>query len=161
MAAVKCFVGHTMAAAGGDQLVSCIGTWTDGVIPGITTIDEVADDVSGDRLRMSSRHIEGQPTDTDVAFLNAKGFGGNNATAWVMAPHVVEQQLEASFDQDALNGWRQKRDATRAAAAEYDAKASTGDLGVVYKFDHDVRHGEHVTMTEDELRIEGHKPIPL
>ncbi len=161
VAAIKCFVGHTMAAAGGDQLASCLGTWADGVIPGIATIDGPADDISGDRLRIDSEHITGAATDYDVAFLNAKGFGGNNATAWVAGPHVVQQQLEQTFGGDAMSAWRDRVEITRAKAAEYDAAASKGDLGVTYKFDHDVRQGEHVTMTVDELLIEGHGPIAL
>jgi acetoacetyl-[acyl-carrier protein] synthase len=39
VAAIKCYVGHTMAAAGGDQIASTLGTWRDGIVPGIPTID--------------------------------------------------------------------------------------------------------------------------
>ncbi|NCF33091.1 MAG: beta-ketoacyl synthase, partial [Proteobacteria bacterium] len=49
--AVKCFVGHSMAPAGGDQLAAILGAWQDGLVPGITTIDHIADDVHHDHLQ--------------------------------------------------------------------------------------------------------------
>ena len=45
VAAIKCFVGHTMAAAGGDQLASTLGVFARGILPGITTIDGIKGNV--------------------------------------------------------------------------------------------------------------------
>jgi acetoacetyl-[acyl-carrier protein] synthase len=81
VAAVKCFVGHTMAAAGGDQLASSLGVFAHGILPGIATIDTVAPDVQHAHLRLSPEPMQRDPAEWDVSFLNSKGFGGNNATA--------------------------------------------------------------------------------
>ena len=94
VAAIKCFVGHTMAAAGGDQLASSLGVFAHGILPGITTIDAVAADVQQERLRISPSPLQRSPADWDASFLNAKGFGGNNATATVVSPRVATQWLE-------------------------------------------------------------------
>ena len=45
VAAVKAYLGHTLAPAAGDQLTSALGTWKYGLIPGIATIDHLAEDV--------------------------------------------------------------------------------------------------------------------
>ncbi len=45
VAAVKAYLGHTIAPASGDQLAAALGVFHYGVLPGIATIDEVADDV--------------------------------------------------------------------------------------------------------------------
>ena len=37
--AIKSYVGHSIASASGDQLTTSLGTWSDGFIPGILTID--------------------------------------------------------------------------------------------------------------------------
>jgi len=161
VAAIKCYVGHTMAAAGGDQISSALGTWRDGVVPGIATIDEPADDVHAERLRISKDHFDAGPEQLDAVFVNSKGFGGNNATAWLAAPHVVERQLAAVHGQAALDGWRRRVEATRERANAYDKAASAGDLRVVYKFDHAVRDGSHVSLDRDLLHIEGYGPIRL
>ncbi len=161
VAAIKCYVGHTMAGAGGDQIASALGTWRDGVVPGIPTIDAVAHDVRAERLRISRQHLELGGENLDVAFVNAKGFGGNNATAWVTAPHVVERQLEQTHGVAELHRWRRRLAATRKRAAEYDQAASAGDLKVIYKFDHEVRDERHVKVARDRLEIEGYGPIRL
>ena len=42
---IKSYLGHSLAAAGGDQIISSIGTFNDKYIPGIKTIPEVAENV--------------------------------------------------------------------------------------------------------------------
>ena len=46
VAAIKSYVGHSLAAAAGDQLTATLGIWQHGVIPRINTIDALADDVA-------------------------------------------------------------------------------------------------------------------
>ncbi len=60
--AVKAYVGHSLAPAGGDQLAAIVGAWHHGWIPGITTIDHIADDVHREHLRFSMKHVEIDPT---------------------------------------------------------------------------------------------------
>lgn len=161
VAAIKCYVGHTMAAAGGDQIVSALGTWKDGLVPGIATIDGVAADVAGERLRLAPEHLECGTGALDVAFVNSKGFGGNNATAWVTAPHVVERRLEERHGAAAMAAWRSRVEETRARSAEHDRRATAGEPTVVYKFDHEVRDARHVRVEKDRLEIEGLGSIAL
>jgi acetoacetyl-[acyl-carrier protein] synthase len=161
VAAIKSYVGHTMGAAGGDQIASALGTWHDGIVPGIPTLDAIAPDVRAERLRLSRDHLPLEPDALDVAFINSKGFGGNNATAWLTAPHVVERQLAAAHGRAAVDGWRERVEGTRARAAERDRAASAGDLGVVYKFDHNVRDDRHVRVEKDRIEIEGYGSIEL
>ena len=150
-----------MAAAGGDQLMSTLGTWRDGIVPGIETIDGPASDVAGERLHIGPDHLSRDPSEWDVAFLNAKGFGGNNATAWVSAPHIVERQLEESFGPARVAGWRERVLEARESAARNDEAASAGEFAVTYKFDHDVRSASHVTLNQQRLEIEGCGSIEL
>jgi acetoacetyl-[acyl-carrier protein] synthase len=160
LAAIKCFVGHTMAVSGLDQLVNTLGVFRYGVIPGITTIDRVADDVCASHLRISPLHLKRDRL--DVAFLNAKGFGGNNATATVLSPQVCETLLEKKHGARALAKWRDQVVHTRAQALVYDREATAGKIETIYRFDHDVRGDEHIHMSRDELRVDGYQqPISL
>ena len=45
VAAVKCYLGHSLAVASGDQLAMALGTWDSGWLPGIETSDTLAEDV--------------------------------------------------------------------------------------------------------------------
>jgi acetoacetyl-[acyl-carrier protein] synthase len=161
VAAIKCFVGHTMAAAGGDQLASSLGVFAHGILPGITTITEVAADVERERLRFSSSPLERSPTDWDASFLNAKGFGGNNATATVVSPGVASRWLTQRHGERALAAWRRRNESTLEAAAEWDRAMTEGTAKIVYRFDHEVRSEEHVRIEDGQLHIEGLAPISL
>ena len=91
--AVKCYVGHSMAPAGADQLSAILGAWADGIVPGITTIDHIASDVHQKGLNISMRHTEIDMTACRSAFVNSKGFGGNNATGLFLSPIQTEEML--------------------------------------------------------------------
>ena len=160
VAAVKCFLGHTMAVSGLDQLVNTLGVFRYGIIPGVTTIDRVADDVYASHLRIAPTHLVRELL--DVAFLNAKGFGGNNATATVLSPHFAETLLEKKHGVQTMATWRDKVAHTRAQAVAYDREATAGKIETIYRFDHDVRVDAHIHMSRDELRVDGYRqPISL
>jgi len=161
VAAIKCFVGHTMAAAGGDQLASTLGVFAHGIVPGITTIDEVAADVVQAGLRFSPSPLQRSPADWDASFLNAKGFGGNNATATVVSPGLASRWLEQRHGRRALTAWRQRNESAIEAAAEWDRALTEGTATMVYRFDHEVRSEEHVRIEDGKLHIEGLVPISL
>jgi acetoacetyl-[acyl-carrier protein] synthase len=161
VAAVKCFVGHTMAAAGGDQLASTLGVFEHGIVPGIATIDEVAADVERSHLRISSQPLQRDPADWDASFLNAKGFGGNNATATIVSPRVVLDKLQRLHGAAALANWRRRNEAVVQQAGRWDRALTEGTAEIVYRFDHEVRTEDHVRIDGDVMHIEGLPPISL
>jgi acetoacetyl-[acyl-carrier protein] synthase len=161
VAAIKCFVGHTMAAAGGDQLVSSLGVFEHGTLPGIATIDEVAADVERAHLRLSPRPSHRTPTDWDLSFLNAKGFGGNNATATIVSPRIAGQWLEQRYDGRTLAAWRERSEAVVRKAADWDRALDDGTAEIVYRFDHEVRNEQHVRIEDGMMYVEGLAPISL
>jgi len=161
VAAIKCFVGHTMAAAGGDQLTSSLGVFEHGVLPGIATIDDVADDVEREHLRFSPQPVKRDPADWDVSFLNAKGFGGNNATATIASPRVALEWLERRHGSAALATWRRGNEPVVQQARQWDRALTEGTAEIVYRFDHHVRSEEHVRIEGETMYIAGMPPISL
>lgn len=158
VAAIKAYIGHTMGVAAGDQLVSSLGVWSDGWIPGIKTIDHVADDVQRSHLLIGCEHIEVDPQAVDSAILNAKGFGGNNASAPVLAPHIVQRMLQSRHGSKAMADYRQRNEAVAQAAADYDEASCNGDWRVVYRFDHNVLRGEDLTLSSHSIGVPGFGP---
>jgi len=161
VAAIKCFVGHTMAAAGGDQLTSTLGVFAHGVVPGIATIEEVAADVEQGHLRLSREPLQRTAADWDVSFLNAKGFGGNNATATVASPRIAMQWLEQRHGSAALQAWRERNEATVERSTQWDRDLTDGTAQITYRFDHEVRNEGHVRIEDETMYIEGLPPISL
>ncbi len=153
--AVKAYVGHSMAPAGGDQLAAMLGTWANGLLPGITTIDHIAEDVHASHLTLPMSHLELDPAQLKGAFINSKGFGGNNATGFFLSPRVTEQMLTKRWGAKQMQAYRRKNDAVANAAAEYDAAADRGEVAPIYQFGQGVLTGEDLSISKDRIEIPG------
>ena len=153
--AVKAYLGHTVAAASGDQLVTSLGVFARGILPGITTVDRIADDVHHRFLDLSLSHVERAPESLDVAFLNSKGFGGNNATASILAPHVVETMLAKRHGGAAITAYRKANERVSERAQAYDDQASRGDLNAIYRFGEGLIDESGIALNGDKLEVPG------
>jgi len=162
VAAIKAYVGHSLGPAGGDQLAAALGAMTEGWLPGITTIDHIADDVHRANLHLSMAHLELDPTTQDGAFINSKGFGGNNATGFFLSPRVVEHMLARRWGTVRMQEYRRRLDAVSEAAAAYDEAADDGRIVPIYRFGEGVLDGGDLAMSADAIRVPGYaKPISL
>lgn len=155
VSAVKSRVGHSLATAAGDQLMATLGIWQHGLVPGITTIDRVADDVHQARLQVVIDHLQVGRDGLDVAFLNAKGFGGNNATAMVIAPHRVQEMLEKRHGQSAMVAWRQRNEAVAEAAEAYEQGMCKGAISPMYRFGEDVITDSDIQLDRERVVLGG------
>lgn len=159
VAAIKAFVGHSQGSAAGDQLASALGSFAHGMLPGIPTLDAVADDVYAERLGFSRTPV---PFDADAGFLNAKGFGGNNATGVVLSPRVTEQLLAKRHGQAAIHAWKDRRESVREAAADYLERADAGHYQPRYQFGEAVLEGTELKVHADRIHIPGYaQPVSL
>ncbi len=162
VAAVKAYLGHTLAPASGDQLTSALGTWKYGFIPGIATIDHIADDVHASHLTIGSGHIERPPESLDVAFINSKGFGGNNATGLALSPNLTLKMLEKRHGRDELLAHARRNESVREKARDYDQQASYGEATPIYQFGEGVLEGEDLDFNDATIQIPGfEQPIEL
>lgn len=160
--AVKAYVGHSLAPAGGDQLAAIVGAWHHGWIPGITTIDHVADDVHREHLRFSMKHVEIDPTKMDGAFINSKGFGGNNATALILSPTVTRKMLTQKHGAAALKAHERKHEGIRRQIDDYDVRMSRGEVAPIYQFGEGVLEATDLTITDTRISVPGYAlPIEL
>lgn len=156
LSAVKSYLGHSLGAASADQLAATLGVWKYGYIPGITTIDRIADDVYSSHLNILTDHLDVGPQGTDAAVLNAKGFGGNNATAGILAPHVVSRMLGKKYGQQNMRDYAVRNEAVAEQAAQYDADAIKGLTKPLYHFGTNVRDGDEVFLSDQEIKITGY-----
>jgi acetoacetyl-[acyl-carrier protein] synthase len=155
VSAIKCFVGHSLGAASGDQLHAALGTWADGIIPGIATIDHVASDVNHSNLDLSPQHKHVGKGTMLAAFINSKGFGGNNATGLVLSPQFTEVSLARRHGAAALARWQECHGAVVAMAQRYDDEAVAGRYAPLYRFGEGVIDGKDVQVTAHEVRLPG------
>lgn len=162
VAAVKAYLGHTMAAASGDQATSALGTWRYGYIPGIATIDRIADDVHCSHLDLNPEHVRVSPESLDAAIINSKGFGGNNATGVVLSPFVTQRLLRQRHGTSALANWQRRNETARIAADEYDRICSESGMRPIYHFGEGVLTEGDLLLSDQEIQVSGYKyPMSL
>ena len=160
--AVKCYVGHSMAPAGGDQLAAIIGAWQDGWVPGVTTIDHIAEDVHDSNLNISMQHTEIDSEAMPAAFVNSKGFGGNNATGLFLSPQQTTRMMTQRWGKDALKAHQKLNEAVLERAEHYNQHADDGTMLPIYQFGEGVLEGADLAILADEIKVPGFsQPVSL
>lgn len=153
---VKCYLGHSLGAAAGDQVMASLGAFADGWVPGIFTLDEVADDVHRRHLRFSQAHVECGRDGMAATLVNAKGFGGNNATALLLSPAETLAMLQRRHGSRALQDWERRLEATRPGREQAEARADQGEPRVSYRFGEGVLGGDDLKLSAEGLKLPGH-----
>lgn len=153
IAAVKAFVGHSLATASGDQLISALGTFKYGLLPGIKTVDRFADDIHNEHLSLSMRDV--RRDDLEVCFINSKGFGGNNATGVLLSPQVTEKMLRKRHGEAAFADYCARREATREAARRYDEQALKGQFDILYHFGQGMIDDHAIELSPEGIKVPG------
>lgn len=151
--AVKSYVGHSVGAAAGDQLMSALGTFKYGIIPGIKTVTALAKDVHQKRLNFAlNDNITTMKM--EVAFINSKGFGGNNASAILLSADKTNEMLLKRYG-DRFMDYIDPRETTRKSAADYAFQADRGNLAVIYRFGEELIDEQAVVITTTGMSIPG------
>ena len=164
VAAIKSYVGHSVGAAGGDQLMAALGVWQYGWIPGIKTIDHIADDVYQSNLNILTDHYFAGERGADMqgVILNSKGFGGNNASALILSPNHTMTMLENKYGPTAIAAYKEKNSLVKAQSEAMDLKTCQGNERVIYKFGESVMDQSSVSMTQEHISLsEFAEPIEL
>lgn len=160
VAAPKAYLGHTIGPASGDQVAWALGVFEYNIMPGITTIDKVADDVYSDNLNIATDHWHCH--EMDVAFINSKGFGGNNATATLLSPNVTLSMMEKRHGGSAMATYNDKLASVEEAQAIYQKKADNAQFELIYRFGDGVLTDEDIELTSASISMKGlANPIEL
>ena len=150
VSAPKAFVGHTIGAASGDQLAIALGVFSDNIMPGVTTIDKVADDVYADRLNIATKHWTCD--NMDVAFINSKGFGGNNATATIISPSVTLDMMQKRYG-DEMSLYQTRLSDVEQSQAKYKDNADKGLFDLIYRFGETQMDENDIEITAEEIKL--------
>ena len=155
---IKSYLGHSMAPASGDQLTSTLGTWDQGIIPGIHSTSSVADDVYHDNLNILLDDQIQEKGFFSAAFLNAKGFGGNNASALVLSPKESISLLNKKYSTTKMKNYISKNKEVVLKSNKHNKQCLKGNYNIIYKFNENVLQGEEDVMIEkDKISLKGFK----
>ena len=156
--ALKGMLGHTMGPAAGDELMVALGIWNQGIIPGISTTNKLAQDVSSENLKFCLENTEVEKETIDTIFLNAKGFGGNNGSCGVVSPYFIESLL----DKKTLNKHKTMVSETNYAREEYFEQSINGSYELIYKSNEEILDPDiDMTISKDRVTLKSFKDIDL
>ena len=112
---------------------------------------------SPESLAFSNTHREIDSASLHYALINAKGFGGNNATAGLLSPGVTERMMKSRYSGSEWQAWQAANEAVREKQQSYDEEMIAGTRMPVYKFDHNVLQDDDVRFVDQELVIGDHR----
>ena len=155
---LKGALGHTMGPAAGDELMTAIGFWKHGFIPGINTTKKLAEDVYKDNLNFILEDAEKDKESIDAIYLNAKGFGGNNASAGIISPKIAIDLAKEEFSKNEHLKYQQNKEKVLESSLNYQESCKKGDYRVIYRFNEEVLEGlEDIEISEEGIKLKGFK----
>ena len=156
--ALKGMLGHTMGPAAGDELITALGIWNHGLIPGINTTKKLANDVLSDNLDFCLNTREVDKEQIDAIYLNAKGFGGNNGSCGVVSPSFIKSKINKRD----FKNYEEKLSETEAKRKVYLEESNNGNYDLIYRFKEEVLDpSEDMKITKDKISISDYKDIDL
>ncbi|KGK42844.1 hypothetical protein LH51_04085 [Nitrincola sp. A-D6] len=96
----------------------------------------------------------------DSVLINAKGFGGNNASAVILSPQITETLLSKRYSSAQMQHWQLRREKVKETAQAYDLSATRGISRPLYLYDHQVLTGEDLSISDQEIKLPGY-PNPV
>ena len=159
---LKGYLGHTMGPAGGDQLACSLGIIDRGIIPGLNSTPKLADDVITKNLNFCMKHEEIDTSDLDAFFLNAKGFGGNNATTSIYKSNFVTKMLPKLFSKSKLTSYEAALEKTRENKLVYNSNCLEGNFNLIYRANEEILNPEtDLEMTSEAIKLKDYPEIKL
>ncbi|MEJ2042524.1 MAG: beta-ketoacyl synthase [Reinekea sp.] len=152
VSAIKSYLGHSLGPAAADQITSALGVWNTGLIPGINSIDHIAEDVHQSHLNILLNHQEVSDPMLGT-IINSKGFGGNNASALILSPEKTRQLMAQRHGNATFNAYQDRNQNVLAAQQQYDAKTCQSGLEVIYSFGQAVMTDDDIEMNEQRIRL--------
>ena len=153
--AVKAHLGHSISAASADQLLMTLGSWNYGVLPGITTASEIAPDVHKSHLTIPLSHTKVSTEEIPVCFINSKGFGGNNASAWVLSGSASREHLKTLVTEAEWHSYIAKNEKIREAQQAYLSAVAKENLPLPYRDKEDQPEPDDIELTADGMKLPG------
>ena len=161
---VKSYVGHSIGSAAGDQLACALGSFQYGVIPGIKTIDHIAEDVHNSHLNilMQDKEFDLAQHEMQASIINSKGFGGNNASALLLSPEQTKTMLKQKHGDATLTSYLNSNEKVALSSKQNDELAVQGEEKAVYHFGNHVISDEQLSLSTTEIKVAGaEKAIPM
>ncbi len=155
VSAIKSYVGHSLGPAAADQITAALGVWHTGFIPGIKTIDHIADDVHDSHLNILMDHSYAGEQGQNMlgTVINSKGFGGNNASALILSPVKTKELMQQRHGTTLFKQYLNANEQVIEAQIAYDQTSRQEGVSAIYSFGESVMSEKDITMSTTEISL--------
>jgi acetoacetyl-[acyl-carrier protein] synthase len=155
VSAVKSYVGHSLGPAAADQITAALGVWNTGFVPGIKSIDHIAEDVHNSNLNilMDHHHAGHEGSEMLGTVVNSKGFGGNNASALILSPAKTKELMKQRHGAKNYLDYQVRNEAVAEAQSEFDKNTRTTGLKAIYSFGETVMSEKDIEISEENISL--------
>jgi len=154
--AIKSYLGHTLGAASGDQVMAALGAFSLGHVPKIQNLKALGSGVSHKHLQFLSGHLQ-RPF--DLCLVNSKGFGGHNATASVLSPKFAGAWLRRKAGAKGKKAYEKKTHDLEKKRLAWEEAYLKGAQMIHYHADRLVSEKNIESITKAGMKIRGHKKV--
>ena len=88
-----------------------------------------------------------------AAFINSKGFGGNNATGLLLSPQQTLTMLSKKYGEKTIHDYLKRNEPIKEKAQANDKKACEGKEEITFNFGENVIEDEDVNLTIDTMKL--------
>ena len=97
----------------------------------------------------------------DSIYLNAKGFGGNNASAGIISPTRAMDLAKKEFSSSDLKNYANKKEKVLESSEKYQDDCRKGEYKVIYRFNEEVLEGlDDIKISDEGIELKGF-PHPI
>jgi acetoacetyl-[acyl-carrier protein] synthase len=155
VSAVKSYLGHSLGPAAADQMTAALGVWNTGYVPGIKSINHIADDVFDSNLNILTDHLNVGENGKEMAgaIVNSKGFGGNNASALILSPEKTLSLMEQRHGKATMTAYQKLNEAVLDSQATYDEKTRKEGVTAMYSFGESVMNENDIELTDSGIKL--------
>ncbi|MDN3649749.1 beta-ketoacyl synthase [Reinekea marina] len=155
VSAVKSYVGHSLGPAAADQITAALGVWHTGFVPGIKTIDHIADDVLDSNLNiLMDHHAVGEHgAEMLGTVINSKGFGGNNASALILSPEKTKALMKQRHGEKSFTKYQVRNENVLEQQAKFDENTRLNGLSVTYSFGESVMSDKDISFDQESFKL--------
>ena len=108
------------------------------------------------------KHEEIDTSELDAFFLNAKGFGGNNATTSIYKSDFVTKILPNLFSKSKLNAYETALEKTRENKLVYNSNCLEGNFNLIYRANEEILNPEtDLEMTSEAIKLKDYPDIKI
>jgi acetoacetyl-[acyl-carrier protein] synthase len=156
--APKSWLGHTLGAASGDQILGALGSFEYQVISNIRNLDKIPEDVSRNHLRFLQDHHSIKESGMDCCVVNSKGFGGHNATALIYSPQLTKDYMHHKFSPSEQKDFEKNSEKNQKNREKWEEEYLRGAPMIEYNSTHPYDEDHIVDLGPEGMKIKGLEP---